>query len=125
MDDALRLSTHRAGGTLTIVVAGALDLATAPQLLAYLETVFTQLPNGVRGNGQRGEGAAIDRLVIDGGNVSFIDARGLGVLVTIKNLAGHHRLPLLLADISTPIHRLLTITDMHRHFSTSSAPPSQ
>ncbi|MFC9970468.1 STAS domain-containing protein [Spirillospora sp. NPDC127200] len=113
MDDALKLSTHHTGTTLTITVTGELDFASSRQLQDCLDSVFIQLARH-NGNGDR----AVEQLVIDTGGIAFIDACGLGVLVALRNRAHGHRLPLLLATIPASLRRLLAITDMQDHFTT-------
>ncbi|MGI5171692.1 STAS domain-containing protein [Spirillospora sp. CA-253888] len=120
MDDALRLSTHRTGTTLTITVTGDLDFATAPHLLAYLDSILTQLtrPPSTNGNGRR----PVQHLAIDTSDVTFIDAYGLGVLVAARNHARDQHLTLCLDPVPALLQRLITITGTH-HLLTAPPPP--
>ncbi|MFC9973880.1 STAS domain-containing protein [Spirillospora sp. NPDC127200] len=159
---ALRLSARHRDGAFTITATGALDFATAPQLLDCLKSVFTQLahlprrpvtgkePGGDRSNGSgngranhdqdtedagdavqdRAENGAeggapvlrVRAVVIDASGVVFIDAFGLGTLVTLANTARRHHLSFALAAPSPAVHRLLAITGMDDRFTVCPAP---
>ncbi|MGI5166704.1 STAS domain-containing protein [Spirillospora sp. CA-253888] len=123
MDDVLQLTARNTDTTLTITVTGDLDFATAPNLLTYHDSVLTQLarhPTGNEGGGRDGK-RPVERLVLDTGNITFIDAYGLGVLITCRNRARDHRLPLHLTAVPACLHRLLTITGLH-HLTTDPNP---
>ncbi|MGI5170792.1 STAS domain-containing protein [Spirillospora sp. CA-253888] len=123
MDDVLHLTARHTGPNLAITVTGALDFATAPQLLAYLDGVFAQLPRrpgAGTGNGNGRADRPVEQLVLDLGGVAFVDARGLGVLIAVRDRARGHRIPLLLATVSAQVHRLLTLTDLRDHFTIGS-----
>ncbi|WP_067478809.1 STAS domain-containing protein [Actinomadura hibisca] len=117
MDDSLKLSTRYVDTALTIAVAGDLDFATAQQLLGCLDSVLAQLARQ-RSNGN-GVGT-VERLDIDTSGITFIDAYGLGVLVTLRNRARGHRLPLRLTAVPPAVHRLLTITGTRDQFLSGS-----
>ncbi|MGI5170624.1 STAS domain-containing protein [Spirillospora sp. CA-253888] len=131
----LRLSSRHEDGAFIITAIGDLDFATAAQLLNCMDSVFIQLarlprrpsagparggdPGGGPGEGRRNRRAArgwVNAVVIDAGGVAFIDARGLGTLITIADGAHRRRLSFVLAAPSAAVRRLLAITDMHHRF---------
>ena len=89
------ISVERRGGAAAIVVAGDLDLATADMLE---REVGQQRANGVT------------RLVIDLGDVDFIDSTGLRILLTLRNDAKRHSHALTLVPPAPTARRLFTIT---------------
>ncbi|MFC9977463.1 STAS domain-containing protein [Spirillospora sp. NPDC127200] len=122
--DSLGLSICRSGDTITITAAGDLDFATASQLLGCLNSTFPQLshlPANADGHGNvrghRGAGPAGARVVIDVGGIVFIDAFGLGTLVTMHNWAHRRHLPFALSNPSATVRRLLAITGLDDHFA--------
>ncbi|MFC9975778.1 STAS domain-containing protein [Spirillospora sp. NPDC127200] len=135
---ALRLSSRHSDGAFTITAVGDLDFATAAQLLNCADSVFIQLahlprrPPGRQGPGDDphhdpGEGHApgkrMKAVVIDVSGVAFIDACGLGTLVTIASTARHRHLSFALAAPSAAVRRILAITDMRHRFLTLPACP--
>jgi anti-anti-sigma factor len=103
----LRLSTRRAGGTVTVTVAGEVDLATTDQLRDRVSSVLAG----------HGDGHPVDRVMIEVGGVSFIDASGLGALVAMRNLAHEQDTPLVLSGISPALRRLLALTGLTAHLT--------
>jgi anti-anti-sigma factor len=104
--DAFRLSIGRAGGTLTVTVAGEVDLATTDRLRDCAGSVLA----GMGGNDPA------QRMVIQVSGVSFIDASGLGALVALRNTALKRGIPLLLGGVSPELRRLLALTELTGHF---------
>jgi anti-anti-sigma factor len=80
---------------------GDLDLATVPQLLFLVDSVFVRTPGD---------------LVLDFTHVTFFSASGLGALVGMKN-----RLPctsrLVLRNLSPMVLEVLAITEMEATFT--------
>jgi anti-sigma B factor antagonist len=103
--NALRTMTSRCDDSVTVVVAGELDVATAGQLRSYAL-------DALRG------GARQFILVMTG--VSFIDAAGLGTLVALALHAARQDTGFLLGDVSPSVARLLKLTGLNRAFSSVS-----
>jgi anti-anti-sigma factor len=97
----LRLSTRKHDGTVTVTVAGELDIATTPELRSYLDKVLLARPGQV---------------IIHLSGVSFIDAGGLGTLVTFKNRAARQHTALLLAGVPAAMLRLMELTKLDSRF---------
>ncbi|MFI7446158.1 STAS domain-containing protein [Nonomuraea sp. NPDC049714] len=90
-------------GTVTVSVAGELDIATVDVLRTHLLQVLE------RAGGE---------VVLELSGLSFIDAAGLGALVALRGQARLHRTELLLAGVPAPMARLLRITGLDGHFLT-------
>ncbi|MGW0803898.1 STAS domain-containing protein [Nonomuraea sp. NPDC002799] len=101
----LHLTTSRHNGTLTLSVAGELDIATTELLRGHLLELL------------REAGRRPATLVIELSRLSFIDAAGLGVLVSIRNQAEGQRTPLRIANIPPVMRRLLRITGLDGHLT--------
>jgi len=97
----LHLSTHRHDGTVTVTVAGELDIATAPDLKSYVHKILLAGPG---------------RVVLNVGRVSFIGAAGLGALVAIRVRAEQQHTALLLADVPAAILGVLKLTRLDDQF---------
>src|SRR5215212_6720467 len=94
MDFAVRW--RQAPGCLVLDVSGELDVATAPVLVAA-------------------ELAALDvcrHVVLDLGDLAFIDATGLGALLTGHRYATDRGAVLELTAVPAPVRRLLAITNL-------------
>ncbi|MFI6603263.1 STAS domain-containing protein [Nonomuraea sp. NPDC050536] len=100
--DALRLSTMRCDGTVTVTVAGELDIATTGQLRAHVAHALTE--------------GRWSRLVLDVGGVSFIGAAGLGLLIALQRLAHGQHTALYLAGVTPSLLQLLRVTQLEGHF---------
>ncbi len=91
-----RLDVHRDGGTLRVVLHGAVDLQVreqdAPALWAQLDEP------GVRA------------VALDAADVSFLDSSGLSVVVRLVRDAAELGLPLHVAALSRPVAELLDQT---------------
>jgi anti-sigma B factor antagonist len=101
MAKPLRLSTSQHGGTVTVTVAGELDAATSPGLKSYLNQILLAEPSQV---------------IIHLSNCSFIDAGGLGTLVTFKNRAKLQHTALLLGGIPARMLRLMKLIGLDHGF---------
>lgn len=102
--DPLHLTTSRHNGTLIVSVSGELDIATTEQLRSHLLALL-----------QKAGGAK--KLVIEVGGLSFIDAAGLGILVSVHNQALSRHTPVHLVNVPPPMRRLLRITGLDRHLT--------
>ncbi|GAA2629593.1 STAS domain-containing protein [Actinomadura fulvescens] len=110
--DALRLTTRYHGGSAIIVITGSLDICGTHPLQDRLREVLRQLSDG--------DPAA--RLVLDTSGITFIDAAGLGALISVQNEARRHPIPLLLTAPSPALHRVLELTKLGDHFTTLPTP---
>jgi len=98
--DELRLEARRAGTTLTIEVAGELDMATKPQLIAFLDRT---LRDG-------------DKCVsLDLAGLTFIDAGGIGALVGLRNRTRGQSADLVMINSPNRVKRLLRVTGLDEH----------
>ncbi|MEV1002514.1 STAS domain-containing protein [Nonomuraea sp. NPDC050202] len=104
--DPLHLTTSRRDGTLTVSVAGELDIATTEQFRSHL---LALLQEAGRSRGTDTE------LVIEVSRLSFIDAAGLGILVSVQNQAVNQRTRLHIKGVPPSMRRLLRITGLDRH----------
>jgi anti-anti-sigma factor len=93
--DAFSMSIVFDEESVTVTVAGEVDLMTAPSLAGVLGAM---------------SGAGHGNLVVDLGGVTFIDARGLGVLATAAGLATSAGVTLTLRSVSVFARRILDIT---------------
>ena len=82
-----------------VVIIGALDVTTVPDARAVLHDAVD------RGNGD---------LIVDLSGVDSVDATGLGVLVGTHRRAQRVSRRLVLRGVPPRIHRLLTVTRLHR-----------
>jgi anti-sigma B factor antagonist len=104
----LGVPTGPHGNYLLLTVSGDLDLATKDR---FAEQGIDQLlePGVV--------------LVLDLGQVTFIDATSLGSQVRLRNVAGHVRKQLLLTQVPLRVQRLLGLTGLDAYFEQQLADP--
>jgi anti-sigma B factor antagonist len=86
-----------------LLVAGEVDLATSGQLIDMGRLGLRQ--------------AAVHRLVIDLGGVSFLDASGIGAFIALRNLSLELGKNLQLDNLSVRVSRLLVITGLEMVFA--------
>jgi anti-anti-sigma factor len=82
-------------------VAGELDLNTAPTLTARIRAV-----------------RVVGDLLVDLGEVSFMDSRGMQALLDAQRELRRHGADLVLGDVSPPARKVLELTqlwDLFRH----------
>jgi anti-anti-sigma factor len=101
-----RRSLRRRACCPVLHLAGELDIATAPSLLAAVGGVLN-LPSGRVGP---------DGLVLDLGALTFCDAAGLTGLVRTRRLATAAGVPLFLTAPPRKVARILAVCDLHRSF---------
>ncbi|TYB70172.1 STAS domain-containing protein [Nonomuraea sp. PA05] len=106
--DPLHLTTSRHNGTLMVSVAGELDIATTELLRSHLLALLQEA-----GHSQ----APGTELVIEVSRLSFIDAAGLGILVSVQNQAAHQHTPLHIEGVPPNMRRLLRITGLDQHLT--------
>ncbi|MBT2225456.1 STAS domain-containing protein [Nonomuraea sp. NEAU-A123] len=112
--EPLHLTTSRQGATVIVHVSGELDIATTSVLRDHLLDILRETYHGHR---------KIDEVVMELSGLSFIDAAGLGALVSINDHARRNATPFLLSGISPQVKRLLLITGLARHFPIRPQPP--
>ena len=91
-----------AGSSATLCLAGELDLAAADDVMALASAALHM--------------AVLDELVIDLSDVTFMDAAGLGTLLTARNLADKASVEFVLRGISDPLVRIFEITGLAEWF---------
>lgn len=111
--DPLHLTTSRRNGTVTVTVSGELDIATTELLRSHLLELLQETGHGHVA------------VVLEVSRLSFIDAAGLGVLVSVHNHAQRRRTPLRIAGAPPAVRRLLRITglDAPLHVIRGGCPP--
>ena len=107
MPDESRLNDHPVGGierrnhAVVIRLVGELDLYNAPEVRTTLLDLCSEQP---------------ERLVIDLGEVDFVDSTTLGVLIEARTKL-ENRQSLLLAAPGLETHRALTISGLDQHLT--------
>jgi anti-anti-sigma factor len=109
--DGFSWSTRSEDGVLTISLKGELDLAAVPEFEdAIAETFIGREP----------------LIVLDLGELSFIDSTGLRLLLGIRGAVGERAGRLLLARTSASVRKLLHITGLIDWFEyLEGAPPGE
>lgn len=92
------------GESLIVMLDGELDIATAPQFAARFDEWV--------GDGLR-------RIVIDVGQLAFIDASGLRALTTLRSRAEERQIMVRLSGASAQMRRLMRIIGPARDFPSS------
>jgi anti-anti-sigma factor len=95
-DDALTLDVRRDGNETTIVAAGALDLASAPEL----RSATYEASDGVRD------------VVLDLRGLTFIDSSGLGTLLNLRGELRREGVGMVVDTEDGPIRRALESTGL-------------
>jgi anti-anti-sigma factor len=98
------VDAHRDGATEVVVVAGEVDIATAPLLRAVLDTVLARRPA---------------RVEVDLSGVSFLDAYALTLLAAVRRRLATRRAVLVLRDPSPAAQRVLRLTRLDLEVVTS------
>ncbi|MEQ4717082.1 STAS domain-containing protein [Nonomuraea sp. B19D2] len=106
--EPLHLTTSHRNGTLTVSVSGELDIATTEQLRGYLLELLREAASARRGQAT---------LVVEVSGLTFIDAAGIGTLVSVRNHAVRQRMPMRLAGVPPTMRRLLRITGLEGHLT--------
>lgn len=94
-------------GRVQLSARGDVDLAT--------RNALTEIATGALGE------PSVREVVIDLGFVTFLDASGLGSLVTIRNASHKHEKNLVLSAVPPRIAWLLELTNLLGHFTISTA----
>lgn len=107
----LRWTSRHDDGVLTIKLDGELDLAAVPELQAAVADTF---------------GDREPLIVLDLGDVGFIDSTGLRLLLGIRGATTERGGRLLLARASDAVRKLLHITGLVERFEyVEGAPPGE
>ena len=107
MGDENKLNEHPVGGierlngVVVVRLVGELDLYNAPEVRTALLEVCAEQP---------------ERLVVDLGEVDFVDSTALGVLIEARTKL-ENRQAFLLASPGLETHRALTISGLDQHLS--------
>lgn len=107
MTDESRLNEHPVGGierrngAIVVRLVGELDLYNAPEVREALLQLCEEQPQ---------------RLVVDLGDVEFVDSTALGVLIEARTKLENRR-AFLLAAPGLETHRALTISGLDQHLS--------
>jgi len=104
---ALAIDLVRDDGTVTLVLQGELDIASAPALEERLGAIEEDAPG---------------RVVIDLGGVAFIDSTGLRVLLQANARAGEGAHELVLRPGGAAVQRVFETTGVFAAFRFESAP---
>ena len=96
------METKTEGASTVLQVGGEIDLFSAPQLKERLAELVGQGKN---------------RLVVDLERVGFMDSTGLGVLLGALKRVKERDGTLAIVCPPGPIHRVLTLTGLHKVFS--------
>lgn len=96
----LTFTIDQAADRTVLLVAGEIDMQTAPALRAQVDDLDV----------------AHRALVLDLGGVEFVDSSGLGALLGIKKQQDRAGGSLVLARVSTSVARVIEITKMDRVF---------
>jgi anti-sigma B factor antagonist len=105
--DENRLNEHpvqgieRSNGAVVVRLTGELDLYNAPEVRTALLEVCAEQP---------------ERLVVDLGEVDFVDSTALGVLIEARTKLAN-RQAFLLASPGLETHRALTISGLDQHLA--------
>lgn len=84
-------------GSPTIEAAGEIDLATAPDLAAVLDTMIER---------------RVPRIRVDMAGVTFVDSSGLGILVAALKRANAVDSTLVLQNLTGPARKVFEITGL-------------
>ncbi|NUO96332.1 MAG: STAS domain-containing protein [Nonomuraea sp.] len=109
--DSLHLTTSRHDTTLTVSLTGELDIATTEALRGHLLSLLEEAGDARR------PGMSV---VIEVSGLSFIDAAGLGILVSLRNQALQRHTHLRIAGVPPSMKRLLRITGLEGHLTSPS-----
>lgn len=97
----LTMSVLDGNSAVTVTVAGELDIAARPLLIAGLRAVLGDGPG---------------RLVLDVSGLTFVDAAGLGALVAVRLRADRQTTVLHLAGVPPHMLRVMDLTRTRGHF---------
>jgi anti-anti-sigma factor len=100
---AMTSKTALNGDACLLIIEGEVDCANADELTA----------TGLRAL----EDVAVQTVAVDLAGVSFCDAAALGALVRIRNASLERDKVLMLRSVSTPVARLLRLTELDSAFT--------
>jgi anti-sigma B factor antagonist len=100
----LKFSARKDGTAVTVSITGELDIATRPAFETYLGKILSAEPS---------------LIIMDLSGLSFIDANGLGALVSLHSRARHRQISLLLTGVPARILRLIEVAGLNNHIPVS------
>jgi len=102
---ALEFSMREEGATVTVSVTGELDIVSRPAFGTYLDEII---------------GAGPGKVIVDVSGLCFIDAAGLGALVSLRSRASHKHIPLVFTGVPARMLQLIRIVGLTDHILASS-----
>jgi anti-sigma B factor antagonist len=100
-------------GTIVLAVAGEVDMATAPELLAATRAALAE-----------GRRRSVRRLSVDLAGVSFLDSSGAHTLIASREEAGRGGVALAVANPQPQVQRVLQLMGLDDLVDTSGHRPS-
>jgi anti-anti-sigma factor len=95
--------TLRVDGARTVMqLFGEIDIATAPDVVAMASAALTRTD--------------LQTLMLDLGEVDFIDSGGIGALVQVRHLCSDYGANLELRNVRSRVREVLDITGLAEHF---------
>jgi anti-sigma B factor antagonist len=91
----LSIQAHHEGDRHTLLLAGELDMATAPELEQQAQRLCAQNPS---------------ELVLDMTRLEFIDSAGLNAVLKVRDLCAEHTCDFGLTPGARPVQRLFEVT---------------
>jgi anti-sigma B factor antagonist len=104
----LRVDSQSAAGKVVVTVRGELDLDSSPDLLEEI----------------RRRMAAAPRMELHLAGVEYVDSSGIAVLVQGYKLARRGSVEYVLVDPSSPVMRVITLSQLQDFFAIETAPPA-
>lgn len=102
--ESLSLRTETRGKATVLRISGEVDLHRSPELRAALMTLLERRP---------------PRLVLDLGEVPYMDSSGVGTLVELKRNVDKYRGQLVLAALAPRVRSVFEIAQLTRFFTIS------
>ncbi len=99
----MEFALSQAGRNLVVAFAGAVNLE-GEGATAFKDRIKALVEGGA------------DRVVVDLGNVAFMDSQGLGALIGCLKALQQADGRLVLANVSSPVEAVLRVTRLHRVF---------
>lgn len=102
LDPVFHTEVSEDAGRATVTLNGELDLASAPELLRQLQDVLSGAPASV---------------ILDLGELTFVDSSGLGVLCQTRQEAQDRGIDLRLEQVPPHARRVLEVTGLTATFN--------
>ena len=101
-NSTLEIDQRREGALSVVALRGEIDMKTSPRL----REVFLGLTTAVTG-----------RVVVDLGQVPYMDSSGIGTLVEFKRKAERRGAKVILASVQARVRSLFEITNLDKFFA--------